>query len=85
MLTVCSFVKLAFISTNSHMRDVSIRLSDVLKESCAEEGWLDDEKFGAEDKPSPESSTLKLFLWISCDGIRPKLFFCWKNSMLLIL
>ena len=25
MLTVCSFVKLAFISTNSHMRDVSIR------------------------------------------------------------
>ena len=59
------------------MRDVSIRLSDVLKESCAEEGRLVDEdsESGAEDKPSPESSTLKPFLWISCDRIRPKLFF----------
>ena len=76
-VTVYSFVKLAFISTSSHMRDVSIRLSDVLKESCAEEGRLVDEESesGAEDKPSPESSTLKPFLWISCDRIRPKLFF----------
>ena len=56
-----------------------------MKESCAEEGWLDDEKSGAEDKPGPESSTLKPFLWISCDGIRPKLYFLWKNSLLLIL
>ena len=85
MLTVCSFVKLAFISTNSHMRDVSIRLSDVLKEPCAEEGRLDDDESGVDDQPSPESNTLKPFLWISCDGIRRKLYFLWKNSMLLIL
>ena len=52
-------------------------------ESCDEEGLLDES--GAEEKPSPESSTLKPFLWISCDGIRPKLYFLWKNSMLLIL
>ena len=46
------------------MRDVSIRLSDVLKESCPEEGRFDDDdESGAEEKPSPESSTLKPFLW----------------------
>ena len=41
------------------MRDVSIRLSDVLKESCAEEGRLDDDESGVDDQPSPESNTLK--------------------------
>ena len=36
-----------------------LELQRVLKESCAEEGWLDDEKFGAEDKPGPRESLVQ--------------------------
>eukprot|EP00434_Breviolum_minutum_P041672 symbB.v1.2.037071.t2/scaffold5370.1/size27944/4 len=51
-------------------------LQNADKESFADES---DKSSEAEDKPGPEYSTLKPFLWIFCDGIKPKLSFLGKT------